>query len=919
MLISQFNQLKANTILASNTNTGTNIQVFTGVMNANGVKSIDWVGRAMYNPNGTVMVDWLDGYLFDYNSLLSLSWQNRELVDTSSTISADWDARNLKDTTAINSLDWGGRFLLESNGNPSVDWENKVLNSASQPVFSWASGIIYDNDVVFGQQESIGTNARQLIRSVNSSTVAIALDWQNQALTGLWTIQTGNALALGVQNPNPQYPLDASGGFGDSNGSCYFTDGLSQDINGNQVSYVNCVLNGGAGIPYFGVGTQFPQYNIDVFGGTIGTSANADLTLYAGSNILNSNGRSVVLHGGYSANTGTTGGHILLLAGNFNGPSLGFLGFQGNVGVKNLSPVYDIDVSGSGNYTKGVIISGFRALTLADTGLFVSTGQSGLFATTGNLNATGSTLQAEINTLNTWSGNSTGLYYPRFANPLNYITGSGASGYYPYFVGPSGVSTGLLIATGNNILAQFNGNTGQTFRVYNGYVNSGTGSWTEIQSSGMITTVGSGTGVSPLTLGVGRTGWMTITTGGRIGVGSGNAAPTAMLDVASPTSNTDIFRLAYKGASYNFMRVYSPSANFGFGAGTAIYELPDSNHYLNMTAAQPWTWYSSDPIDFEGANIYLNATSHAGATVSIGTQSANTTLEVNGTFGNTANGNDYLLNNGTSNSFINNQGGFVGIGQGVGASAQYNVDIWNGSTPPSIGTSAFGNPNYIVLDNGGGYMQINARYTCQVFTELDVGNGSYADPSPGHAYDVKCGGPNGGIASAGAINTNSGYLLNNNTIIDASANASFNTYAINGTQIVDASRNGKFNTLAVGQSSALYTLDVLGSGRISGNCYLSGNMSFGTAKVSGNFTIGTGQSISLVNVSVSGSTGTMPNASGCYGMEYTIKDWKGNSALKNIIITGFGSQTFDGASSLTINSNYGSYSLVSDGSNWAII
>lgn len=52
---------------------------------------------------------------------------------------------------------------------------------------------------------------------------------------------------------------------------------------------------------------------------------------------------------------------------------------------------------------------------------------------------------------------------------------------------------------------------------------------------------------------------------------------------------------------------------------------------------------------------------------------------------------------------------------------------------------------------------------------------------------------------------------------------------------------------------------------------------------------------------------------------YIIKDGAGNAGANNITISPSASETFDGASSLTINTNYGYYILYTDGSNWFII
>lgn len=75
----------------------------------------------------------------------------------------------------------------------------------------------------------------------------------------------------------------------------------------------------------------------------------------------------------------------------------------------------------------------------------------------------------------------------------------------------------------------------------------------------------------------------------------------------------------------------------------------------------------------------------------------------------------------------------------------------------------------------------------------------------------------------------------------------------------------------------------------------------------------------LVDVSVTPITLTLPNATGNFGRQFIIKDWRGNSSVRNITINTSLGQTIDGNSSKIINTNYASFYVVSDGSNWAVI
>ena len=165
-----------------------------------------------------------------------------------------------------------------------------------------------------------------------------------------------------------------------------------------------------------------------------------------------------------------------------------------------------------------------------------------------------------------------------------------------------------------------------------------------------------------------------------------------------------------------------------------------------------------------------------------------------------------------------------------------------------------------------------------------------------------------------------------------------------GNPILDAAGNYITQTttgnLGVNQFNPQYTLDVGGSGNFSNGIYWSGNpvvtggpyinnstgiisvsggFSMPLRMLSGNFSVFSGNSIILVDTTNTSSTGTFPNASGLIGVQFIIKDWKGNSSGKNITITGTNNQTFDGSLSKIISTSYGSYTIISDGANWSII
>jgi hypothetical protein len=95
---------------------------------------------------------------------------------------------------------------------------------------------------------------------------------------------------------------------------------------------------------------------------------------------------------------------------------------------------------------------------------------------------------------------------------------------------------------------------------------------------------------------------------------------------------------------------------------------------------------------------------------------------------------------------------------------------------------------------------------------------------------------------------------------------------------------------------------------------------FDRASVNSNTTINAAATVSYYDVDTTSSvTFTLPAANGVSaGRFYEFKDTTGNAGTNNIIINRAGSDTIDGATSVTLNVNYQSVRLISDGtSKWA--
>lgn len=100
-------------------------------------------------------------------------------------------------------------------------------------------------------------------------------------------------------------------------------------------------------------------------------------------------------------------------------------------------------------------------------------------------------------------------------------------------------------------------------------------------------------------------------------------------------------------------------------------------------------------------------------------------------------------------------------------------------------------------------------------------------------------------------------------------------------------------------------------------------ISFTVTATSGDLSIGPSDGFVVVSVNTSTTANeiTLPNASAVStGRIYIVKDSSGDANVNAITITPNGTDTIDGAASVTVDSSYGSLMLIGDGSsNWQIV
>ena len=126
---------------------------------------------------------------------------------------------------------------------------------------------------------------------------------------------------------------------------------------------------------------------------------------------------------GNAINTGILTGAFYPLVGN---PSGFILPSQTGIFITTSQTGSFVTTGQTGNF-----------ITNYQTGIFITTSQTGQFAQSGLVSAN----TVQISNLNSWTGNSTGIYYPLNTNPNGYISSFNQSGAYIFSIlATSGVS-----------------------------------------------------------------------------------------------------------------------------------------------------------------------------------------------------------------------------------------------------------------------------------------------------------------------------------------------------------------------------------------------------------------------------------------------------------------------------------------------
>ncbi len=185
----------------------------------------------------------------------------------------------------------------------------------------------------------------------------------------------------------------------------FIVTGLGGGAGGGEANTASNI-GGGSGIAFQKVGVDLQFKSL---------KAGSDLSITGGTGEL-----SINLTGSF-ARTSDTGNFIT--AGQ-TGQFYAATNPNNYITYAQVGGVQTLNVSGlqvSGN----VVLTGAGNVTVTKSGqTIIWSGDTGSLATAINLASTGSNLQSQINTLTSWTGITTGLYYPLMANPSGYVTGA---------------------------------------------------------------------------------------------------------------------------------------------------------------------------------------------------------------------------------------------------------------------------------------------------------------------------------------------------------------------------------------------------------------------------------------------------------------------------------------------------------------
>lgn len=118
------NNLKTD-IISGYTTTGYSFNISNGGIYKETDKIIDL--NSLLNSAGTPSVDWANRNLYDNAALLSLDWNLRRFYDDIGSQSIGWNGRNLIDSSNVPTLYWQQGLCFHPIQGTTIDWFNRTL------------------------------------------------------------------------------------------------------------------------------------------------------------------------------------------------------------------------------------------------------------------------------------------------------------------------------------------------------------------------------------------------------------------------------------------------------------------------------------------------------------------------------------------------------------------------------------------------------------------------------------------------------------------------------------------------------------------------------------------------------------------------------------------------------------------------